>query len=134
MAQVLQVAAGCFEGRDLGDAFGSAERQQWGRAVDAGVGKPRLGRRNQPPGILDPALLCQPAGDEPAGLIPGQGDGSSLEIGGPGQVQERRQQVFVAHFTGIHQLRNTHQLDAGGRERIGIRVDLGVGQRGVGGA
>ena len=134
MPQVLQVAARGFEGRDLLHAFGSAEGQQRGHAVHAGVRKPRLGRGDQPPGILDPALLCQLAGDERAGLIPGQGDGSGREIGRAGQVEERRQQVFVAHFTGIHQLRNTHQLHVGRCESVGIRPDLGVGQGGVGGA
>ena len=106
VAQVVQIAAAGLDGRIFGHALGRAEGQDGRGTIHAAMREPRFGGGDQAAGILDAALLGQPA-DHGFGLrIPGQGNGAGGKIGGAGDVEERRQQSFVAHFRRVHELRN----------------------------
>ena len=132
--QMVQIAAAGLHRRKFGHAFGRAEGQDGRGAVHAAMRKPRLRRRHQAAGIFHAALLRQ-AADHGFGLrIPGQRRRAGGKIGRAGNIEERRQQVFVAHFRRVHQLRDAQQFDFGQGERIGIRPVLHVRERGVSGA
>ena len=134
LAEVFEVAAAGFHGRDLVDAFGSAKRHQRGGAVHGRMGEPALGRGDQPAGIFRAALLRQLPHHEIAVGVPGQRQGSRGKVGAAGQVEKRGQQVLVADLAGVGELRDRHHLHVGGGEGVGVRQDGGEGQRRVGGA
>ncbi len=131
---MFQVAAAGIDGRDLIHAFGGAERQQGRGAVDAGVREPAFGGGDQAAGVFDAALLRQTAGDEIGRVVPRKAETPGGKIAGAGQVEERGQETFLAHFAGIGELRDAEQLHVGGRERVGVGEDLRVRNPGVGGA
>ena len=84
VADVLEVAREAADGRDLADAFRRGDRQQRGGAIDAGMREPRLGRRDQPAGVLRAALLRELADDVRRRFVPRQGDGAGGKSFGPG--------------------------------------------------
>ena len=86
------------------------------------------------PGVLHAALLRQAAHDVVARIVPREGEGAGREIRGTRKIEERGQQVFVAHLAGIGELRYGQKLDVGGREGVGVRADFRVGGAGIGGA
>ena len=65
-----------------------------------------LAEETRRPGFFDAALLGERADEEFRVRFPGQIGRAGGEIGGPGKIQERGQQGFVAHLAGIHELRN----------------------------
>jgi hypothetical protein len=134
VAQMLQVAAAGLHGRDLGDAFGRAEREQRRGAVHAGMREPRFGGRYHPAYIFDAALLRQAANHCRRIRIPRKSSRSGGKIAGAGQVEERGQQRLIADLAGVHELRNGEQLHVGGREGVRVRADFRISERGVGGA
>ncbi len=125
-AQVFEVAAAGRNRRNLLDPLRRAERHQGRGAVDAGIREPRLGRRNQPAGIFGAPFLRERADGEVAAGVPRQSQRSRGKVGRARQIQKRRQQVFLANFRGIGELRDGHHLHVGRSERVGILANLGV--------
>ena len=134
LPHVLQVAAAGLHRRDLRHAFRRAEGKQRRGAVHRRVRQPALGRRHQPPRILHAALLRQAAHRIIARFVPRQSQAAGREVRCARQIEERGQQVFVAHLARIGELRNRQKLHVGGRERVGVRADLRVGGARIGGA
>ncbi len=133
LAQVLQVAAAGLHRRDFLHAIGRAEGQQRTGAVHAGMREPAFGAGDQASGILHAAFLRQASHHVAALRVPGQCQRPLRKIAGAGQVQEGGQQVLVADFAGIGQLRDGEQLHVRRSERVGAGEDLRVGECRVGG-
>ena len=134
LPQVLQVAAAGLHGRYFRHAFRRAEGQQRRRAVHRRVRQPAFGRGHQPARVLHAALLRQAAHHVVARFVPRKGKTPGRKVAGPGEIEERWQQVFIAHLAGIGELRNRQKLHVGRSERVGVGADFRVGGARVGGA
>ena len=67
-------------------------------------------------------------------FVPGEGEAAGREVGATREIQDRGQEVFVAHLARVGELRNRQKLHVGGREGVGAGADFGVGGAGVGSA
>ncbi len=129
---MLQIAAGRFERRHLGNALRRSERKNGGGPVDARMREPGFRGRYQAAGNFGPAPLCQRAYNEGGRVIPGKRRGSSREIGWCGQIEERGQQRLFTDLAGVNQLGDFEQRHGGLLARIASLRR--VGESAVGGS
>ncbi len=126
--EVAQVPGGRLNGRQPRDLFGRLPGQDRGRPVDARVTQPRLGRRDEPAGPLDPTPAREFAHDRIGGPAPRQGGGLGHEVPRVRQIAEGRQQAEFRHLAGVQQLG-----DALGLDLRGLGPEIGLCEGAVGG-
>ena len=107
LAQVVQIAAAGLHGRELGHAFGRAEGQHGRGAVHARRARATTWPR-RPGGRRSRRRASAPGGPPRASGCGSQGSAgrAGRKIGRAGNIEERRQQAFVAHLRRVHQLGN----------------------------
>jgi hypothetical protein len=118
MAQVFQVVAAGINRGDLVYAFGRAKGEELRSAVDAGMREPGFCRTYKASCILGASLLGQTAHDVRNIFIPRKRERSGGEIGRAGKIEEGREQIIVADFAGVFELRNGEELHVRRSERV----------------
>ena len=128
-ADVGQVARADLDRRQPLDVGRSVPREKRGRAVDARVTEPRLGRADQPPRHHGPMIAGEKADDMrrfvALGRCPGQTQRGRRQFARAGLVMEGGKRLAGFHLAGGHQLRHGKNADL---PRFFARVDVGDGR------
>ena len=124
---MLQVAAAGLHGRDLRDAFRRAEGKQGRVRSTAECDSQLLAEDTRRPAFSTPRFCARRPTTKSRDSSQGSARLPAGKSRGARQIEERGQQVFVAHFAGVGELRNRQKLHVGGRERVGVRADFRVG-------
>ncbi len=120
-------------GEMRGTSGGAVHGKQAGRAIDAAVTQPGLGRADEPAGHLA-AVVAGELADRVVSLrIPRQRRRPGRQVVLARQVEKRRQQRAVLDFRGGDQLREGERFDVRPVAAPGV-LQIEIGQGAVGGA